>query len=320
MKVLIEKYLRHEATESERKQICQWLEEDGAVAEWFEGECISMNEEMPSDVKQRIYESVCGDSEKEEQNQNRFFPVYKRYYLWAAVACLLVAVVALGGGYFLGTCDYPSMPLAVYTNVGDKSRVTLPDGTTVDLNSMSRLTYYYDEEKDSRVVNLTGEAYFDVAKDTSHPFYVQAGDVKIECLGTKFNVNAYSEQSYISVVLADGKVRLVTTREDMLMHPNSMIRYDKFGGTMHKEKVEALNYCEWMNGYVYFNNERFEDIIKVVARDYGVTININSPQLREERFTGSVYQADLQKILNILAAASGARYEYINDTFINLTY
>lgn len=322
LKILVEKYLNHKATPAERLEICEWLEHDTDVDRWFRFQYEAVSPEYSQEVKSRIYENIVNEQkddlkDSEQEQKPRFV---RRFYTMTAVACLLLVVLLLVGIHYFNIPDYALTPLTVYTNVGDKSRITLPDGTEVSLNSMSKLSFFYDEENKTRVVNLSGEAYFNVAQDKEHPFYVQTSDLKVECLGTKFNVNSYSENSYISVVLADGKVNLVSDRESMIMTPNSLIKYDKNKGKMSKHKVEAINYCEWMNGYLYFNNERFEDIIKVISRNYGITVNINSQKLKEERFSGSIYQADIRKMLNMLTAASGAKCEIINDTLINLTY
>ena len=320
LKILVEKYLNHKATAAERLRICEWLEHDADLDRWFRFQYEAVSPEFSQDVKSRIYENICND-DKDDAEEEEVRPSFaRRFYVATVAACLLLVALVAGGIHYFNQPDYGSTPLTVYTNVGDKSRVTLPDGTEVNINAMSKLTFYYDSENKTRVVNLSGEAYFNVAKDEKHPLYVQTGDLKVECLGTKFNVNSYPENSYISVVLAEGKVNLVSDRESMLMTPNSMIKYDKSKGKMTKHSVEAINYCEWMNGYMYFNNERFEDIIKVISRNYGITVNINSQKLKEERFTGSVYQADIKKMLNMLTAASGAKCEIINDTLINLTY
>lgn len=319
LKILVEKYLNHKATAAERLRICEWLEHDEDIDRWFRFQYEAVSPDFSADVKNRIYDNICSNTKVEDDEQQKI-TFARRFYTATAVACMLFVALVLVGIHYYSTPDYATTPLTVYTNVGDKSRVTLPDGTEVNLNAMSKIAFYYDTDNDTRVVSLSGEAYFNVAQDKNHPFFVQTGDLKVECLGTKFNVNAYPENSYISVVLAEGKVNLVSDRESMLMSPNSLVKYDKTKCLMMKQNVDAINYCEWMNGYIYFNNERFEDIIKVISRNYGITVNILSQGLKEERFTGSVYQADIKKMLNMLTSASGAKCEIISDTLINLSY
>lgn len=314
LKNLVEKYLNHSATAADRLRICQYLESGDDMACWFQQQIDTSSNDIDADVKDGILENIYVDTDTRERRGWRF-------YLLSIAACLfaVVATVAVMKYWFpLSAAD--DKPFTVYTNMGNKSYVTLPDGTEVNLNTMSKITYYYDAKTRSRVVKLSGEAFFDVAKDPEHPFYVQADALRVECLGTKFNVNAYPESQSISVVLADGKVNVASEKENMIIQPNTCINYDKRGGRMTKQPVEAINYCEWMNGYIYFNNERFEEIAKMITRNYGVTVNILSKSLKEEKFTGTIYQTDIKNVLGILTAASGAKYEIINDTLINLSY
>ena len=313
LKTLVEKYLNHSATVAERLRICRYIESETGMKQWFRSQIESVNGDIDEQVRDGILEAIYHDSVSASRRNWRFS-------LMSIAACLLAIVGTVATMDYLTAPAGDTHPFTVYTNMGNKSCVTLPDGTEVNLNTMSKITYRYDEKTGSRMVNLSGEAFFDVAKDPEHPFLVQADNISVEALGTKFNVNAYPESKSISVVLADGKVNVSSASEDMLMAPNTRIDYDKTAQRMTKHSVEAGNYCEWMNGYIYFNNERFDDITKLLSRNYGVTVNILSKTLKEEKFTGTIYQTDIKNVLGILTAASGAKYEVINDTLINLSY
>ncbi len=314
LKKLVEKYLNHSATAADRLRICEWLESDIDARLWFQSQIDASNPEFDDEVKEGILDNIYSESSSVTPKHSW------RYYMLSVAACFVAVVATVGAMYYFMTSPFEDKTFTVYTNTGNKSFVTLPDGTEVNLNTKSKITFFYDEATDSRVVNLSGEAYFDVAKDAEHPFYVQADNVKVECLGTKFNVNAYPESSSISVALTDGKVNVVSGSENMVISPDTRVSYDKKTGRMSKQSVEAINYCEWMNGYAYFNNERFDDITKMISRNYGVTVNITSPELKNEKFTGTIYQTDIHKVLSVLTAASGAKYEIINDSLINLSY
>lgn len=320
IKRLIEKYLNHDTSATERMHVLQWMRNDPDVKEWLQFQIETTSNELNPDIKNSIYNNICNELEKKDEP----VPFYKkerfrRFASIAVAACMLV-VLTVYGTTFVTYSSYEAKPLSVYTATGNLSRVTLPDGTQVCLNSMSKISYFYDKEMDKRVVKLSGEAFFDVAKDVEHPFNVQVEGINVECKGTKFNINAYPDDETISVVLDEGSVCVTSDDATMDLKPNMMARYDKKRGTLTKRNVESQNYCEWVNGYIYFDNESFAYITNVISRNYGITVNILSPKLKEERFTGSIYQADIKKILSVLTAASGAHYEIISESVINLSY
>lgn len=314
MKILVEKYLNHSASAAERERICEWMKTDEDIKMWFQSQINYSSNELDSDVKESIYRSIYSESDSTKRR------VGWQTLLLSVAACFLAVVASVSITKYIYTNNQRVEALTVYTNTGDRSNVTLPDGTEVDLNAKSKITYYFDSETQSRVVTLTGEAFFEVAKDPERPFYVSVDDLKVHCLGTKFNVSAYPESSLVSVVLSDGKVNVASDIENVTITPDTRVCYDRKTHRLSRQKVDAINYCEWMDGYLYFDNERFDDIAKSISRNYGVTVNIISRQLKEEKFTGTIYQADIKNILNILTAASGSKYEIISDSLINLSY
>lgn len=320
IKKLIEKYLNHNASASERDRIIQIIRMDSDIEHWFQNQIENTSRVIDHNIKQNIYDNVCNETNMDCTTQ----PLYKRHQfkrIYAiSIAASILLIVAILGVTFYTQSSYVARPFVISTTTGNRSLVTLPDGTDVYLNSMTRISYYYDKKSGTRIAKLCGEAFFDVAQDESHPFNVEVGELKVECKGTKFNIHAYPDEESIAVVLDEGHVVVCTDDESVDMKPNMMTRYNRKNGRLIKSNVESHNFCEWINGYVYFDNERFVDIIKVISRNYGITVNILSPQLKEERFTGSIYQIDINKILNVLSAASGARYEIVNDSVINLSY
>jgi ferric-dicitrate binding protein FerR (iron transport regulator) len=319
IKILIEKYLNNEASDAERLQILQALRSDIALNGWLKRQIEATSNTMDSNLKKSIYERIWDEI---SENSEKELPINKRHnFRWvisiAAAACVLAAVIGFALHY-AGKPSYESKPLSIYNTTGNRSCITLPDGTSVWLNSLSQISYSYDSEKNRRVAKLSGEAFFEVAHDQQHPFFVEAGGVKVECKGTKFNVNAYSEDEYVEVVLAEGLVSVSSDHESVDLYPNQMAQYIKKTNRLSKKEVESQNYCDWVNGYLYFDNQRFADIVKTISRTYGVTVNIYSAKLKNDRFTGSIHQSDIKDVLNVLSSASGATYRIENDSIINL--
>ena len=128
--------------------------------------------------------------------------------------------------------DLPSNPVSIIVPRGAKSNITLPDGSNVWLNAGTTLTYNQNYGQKERRLHLTGEAYFNVARDRLHPFVVQTSDIIVKALGTKFNVKAYPDEKTISATLEEGKIDVSLMNksgkgENVILKPNEKIIYFK---------------------------------------------------------------------------------------------
>jgi len=161
--------------------------------------------------------------------------------------------------------------------------VMLSDGTTVILNADSRLTFPNKFSGSERVVQLVGEAYFNVAKDSKHPFIVETEKVKTRVLGTEFNMTAYPEQR-TNVTLISGKVVVddMRNKQTIELKPgeNAMLQdNNKFKIT----NVDTEYYIQWKEGYFYFDNVTLIDVARELGRWYNVNIQINDNSLMSYR-------------------------------------
>jgi len=145
---------------------------------------------------------------------------------------------------------------------GGQYQLTLPDGTNVWLNAASSITYPCAFTGDERKVKITGEVYFEVAKDKSKPFLVTAGDQEIEVLGTHFNVNAYTDEDHIKTSLLEGSVRV----NNVLLHPGQAFAQGKTMATNVEQDIA------WKNGVFNFNNQSLAQVMRQLARWYDLEI------------------------------------------------
>ncbi len=178
----------------------------------------------------------------------------------------------------------------IETPNGGQFQVRLPDGTSVWLNASSTLTYPVSfSSKKERFVTLSGEAYFEVAKDQTRPFIVSSGSQKVEVLGTHFNVSAYSDDSVIRTTLLEGKVRVQTTGpvpESILLKPHEQLVNNQ--GKLNVFPVEPLHVIEWKNGFFRFDGKDLEHSLKEIARWYNVEINYSNQALKAEPLAGRI--------------------------------
>ena len=164
---------------------------------------------------------------------------------------------------------------------GKRSYLLLSDGTQVWINSGSRLVYAPQFTGDTREVFLEGEAYFEVAKDASKPFYVRTDAFTINVLGTKFNVKAYKDDMEYTTVLVEGKVSMRVQDQffskDVILAPNQKLTLMKGQDDFQRSNVdETVFYTNWIYGYLEFKNAHLNDVLKSIQRYYNIDIELNT--------------------------------------------
>lgn len=165
---------------------------------------------------------------------------------------------------------------------GQMYTITLSDGTQVWLNTGSSLKYPSQFDSKSRTVELSGEAYFKVARNENSPFIVKTDYITTRVLGTEFNIRAYNEAD-VSVTLVNGKVEVESPNTERLtLKPNecATIKASK----LQSEVVDVKKYTAWVDGYFYFDNASLEDIMKELGRWYNINIEFANTSTREYKY------------------------------------
>lgn len=198
---------------------------------------------------------------------------------------------------------------------GQKFQIILSDGTKIHLNSGSSLKFPISFiEGHYRKVYLTGEAYFEVTKDKSHPFIVQSSDMNVKVLGTKFNVTAYKEDQVINTVLVEGSVQVFeknTPNQKSILVPGEKASWIKSNNEVTIRKVDVSEYTAWIDGQLIFRSLPFRKIAQKLERTYNVSIINNNKGLENEVFSATFNQ-DIDKVENILLYLSKIyRFTYI---------
>lgn len=202
------------------------------------------------------------------------------------------------------------------TSAGQQIQVRLPDGSTVFLNAESSLRYptRFDGQG-NRVVMLTGEGYFQVAKDARHPFIVNSGEQQVEVLGTQFNIQSYDRQK-IRTTLLEGSIAVTAgERKKIVLRPGQQAVVD--AGGISVREVEAEYEIAWTQGFFLFNDESLLEIMNRIANWYNVQIVFADPSLKRERFTGTVSRFEqLSKVLDVLEKIKVATFKLEGRTII----
>lgn len=207
---------------------------------------------------------------------------------------------------------------------GKTFKVILSDGTVISLNSGTTLRY--PEQfgvNGKRTVYLTGEAFFEVAKDKEHPFIVNANEVDIEVLGTKFNVNAYPETSIVNSVLVEGSIRMYETASpsnSALLKPNQMATWQNGSNKITTKSVDPSFYSAWTKDELTFKDTPFSTITKIIQRTYDVEIINKNSDLAKQTFTGTIKisESSVKNILELLKRDTPFDYT-IKENTITIT-
>lgn len=177
---------------------------------------------------------------------------------------------------------------------GKTFQLVLSDGTKVHLNAGTSLKYPVRFVKGkTREVFMEGEAFFDVHKNKEQPFIVNADDLGVKVLGTRFVVSSYPEDAYVNTVLLEGSVGLYKSsqkkngEEYTMLEPGFMGAWSKKQESISVKEVDTGIYTAWTKGRMVFSHMKFKDIIKKLARCYNVSITNSNTQLGEETFTAT---------------------------------
>lgn len=182
---------------------------------------------------------------------------------------------------------------------GGKYQITLADGTKVWLNAASSLSFPSSFKGKERRVELTGEAYFEVAKNAAMPFMVMSDGQRIEVLGTHFNISAYPDESTVNTTLLEGSIRITETskNQSLLLKPGQQARV-KNGISV--ATVDTKNAVAWKDGMISFESADLKSIMRQVSRWYDVSVQY-SGDIPRRSFTGKISRdSNLSEILKVL--------------------
>jgi len=213
--------------------------------------------------------------------------------------------------------DNKHVSQTITTPRGGTYQVTLTDGTKVWLNSASSLTYTTGINKNGeRKVKLEGEGYFEVAKDSKHPFVVESNHQRVQVLGTHFNINSYGDEDVVKTTLLEGSVRVSllknVSRNDgreqpIVLKPNQQSLLT--GNTIKVTEANTEETLAWKNGYFVFESESIKPIMRKIARWYDVEVSYSGDQ-PTDKFWGTVSRfSNVSQVLEKLELTNKVHFE-----------
>ena len=193
--------------------------------------------------------------------------------------------------------------------VGVRTEFQLPDGSTGFLNSNSSLKYPVNFTE-NRVIDLTGEAFFDVVKSEGKTFCVKTGKLKVEVLGTSFNIRAYQGQNEEEITLRRGRLRILNkaSKELVVLVPDQQFILDKEQNKFRTRDVDAYSYMAWIEGKLVIEGERFEEVAKRLSQWYGIEIGIEDEKLKDFVYYATFENEPLNEVLRLISLTAPIKY------------
>ena len=265
--------------------------------------------------REELLQAVLGDQKLNLKNRT-----LKRRSAWLNVAASILLLMTFAIGHHMSTStdlEYTSVPVKylVKENLkGQKSRIRLPDGSTVYLNYNSRITYA-SKFKGKREIYLDGEAFFEVAKDSTKPFLVNSSGLVTRALGTAFNVKAEKGKK-VEVGLVEGKISVgpsfgekpVKIIDDM----GGKATYDASQGNLEISKYDDMDFYKWTKRVLVFKAASFDEIVETLENWYDVEIKVHNLN-RRITYTGEFPSESLESVLERIAFVERFSFEIDED-------
>ncbi len=284
-----------------RKEIDEWL-----VSNW---------EHTPYNDIEVSYDSLkkmISAYEEKKQTRNSFVRhLFNLSHYYQRIAAILFVPLILGSCFYLFYFQNKDENFYIAeAPLGQKAKIELPDGTTIWLNSGSQIRYSSGFNKKGREVELKGEAFFDVAKNPKKPFFVNTPSLAIEVTGTRFNVNAYTDEPDVETALVEGKVKVILKNEKdaYQLSPGKILTYSK---ALHQVSSSVLNEevtTAWKDNRLIFVDDNFSKLVKKIEKWYNVEVVYDTASFKNNKLTVRLLEGEqLSRLLEIVEIAVGAQ-------------
>lgn len=311
---LINKYLAGEASEAEVKEVFLWTELDSRNRkELIQYKKIWALTAKSAENSDKGFSNILAKTTRQMKSKLHTYYTYARY---AAIVLIVfsMGIIVQSVRSKKSVEEFYLAETKIEVPAGQMSNVVLCDGTTVLLNSGSKLIYPANYNSGERVVNLEGEAFFVVKKDPVHPFFVQTSTLSFKVYGTSFNIQAYPEDNEINTTLVEGSLGVINKNGNELtkLVPGENVKYMNKTNKLILSTVNTDLYTSWKEGLITFKNEKLKDIARKIERWYNVEIVIQNSKLEDELYMGTIMKnKPVDQILEVLSLTSSLNYRII---------
>ncbi len=312
-----------------------WVLNEDAVSSHFWEKWLNANPEKRGDVEQAkeiirsvnyrqtnrlsddeysaIFEKLIRVSQNTQSNNHSGFKKYA-FRIAASIIFILVALFLYQRepDVIVASTDFK----IVKTEFGQRRTIRLPDGSTVKLNAGSSIEYPEVFGKESRIVELFGEAYFEVTENKAQPFIIHSGGLTTEVIGTSFNLSAYPEMDSIKVAVVSGMVKISNNEGGhQVLSPTDMGVFSKQSKSILRRKFEA-DILAWAQGILVIENKPLPQVFDMLGRWYGVEFQIKDGVNLTGTYSGRYQNKSLELVLQGISYTSHLKYSMNNNKIL----
>ncbi len=313
IKLLFKKYQEGRATDQEREIIEQWFQ---------------LHEQIPlaldAHEKHLIYKDL--DQRMHQFSRRNLPQKFKISYILPYAALLLICL-SIGLIFFkkeIKTSPNEIQYRKFTTAYGVRKQIILQDSSIVYLNAGSELTIPDNFGKQDRIVQLSGEAFFEIKKDPSKQFIISTDHSKTRVLGTSFNIKSYNEDIKEKITVSEGKIQVSSTPTKIYkeavttqLSKNQQLSFSKSGNpTFNVTQVNASRTGSWRYDQLEFDNASIQEISLMLSRWYGISVRLLDPSKSCRKYTLSFNNEPINRVLSVLKELSGINYTINKNNII----
>lgn len=320
IKLIIIRYLDDSASLGEKRQLLQWFEESSQHrADFTEIRDLWLSCTATSDDEQDFHIAI-ERLRARIMNENKQLSKPRLYFSIRRLQTVAMIALLIGMSYLLSVTYFSKPEIIVQNQLitakGSKGQFILPDGTMVWLNSESQLTYPDKFVGRERIVTLKGGAYFEVEKNKEKPFVVQTGEIKIEVLGTSFNISDYDRQQMFSTALLEGSIQISAPflKERLMLKPGQLFEYNEKEHSMKVSHVNTALYSKWIKEKLIFDNNKLSDIIICLEGWYNMDIDCPKDFAANTQMSFTLQGENINEILRAMSLIAPIQYTIENNT------
>lgn len=301
---ILERYFANETNALENQEVNEWLgnaSENAMILEQLRNYHQTYNSlpiEFIPDAKaglERIRQKTIPKSK-----------VFKVSNLWWKVAAVLMIGFCSWWLVHEQSIKQSTEITAVLKTDTTVTTVTLSDGSHIWLNAHSSIKYP-DKFDDTREVFLEGEAYFEIAHDSTHPFVVRTSNTQTHVLGTKFDIRSYASENHTTLTVTEGSVGFGNIAKQVILTVNQKAEFDKFSGNVSKVENDNCNFMSWKTLDFDFDRQPLETVFKTLSEMYHFNYQFDTPSLKMRILTANFHHRPLSEIMQVISLSADAQ-------------
>ena len=301
----INKYLSGNSSEKEQKALLDWIRHDNHLSEFQsikkEWKNQIIHEPIPSDYQEswnNLQNTIFGRMQSNLHRTQRTL----RFFRYAALLVLLIAIPSIVYFFSQTSTDNLLTYTTISADLGQISKVLLPDSSVIWINSGSRIRYNNEFSTTNRNIELMGEAYFKVHKNKELPMLVNSSDLLVKVVGTEFCITAFPEENSTMVILESGKIELTSPTDSNFrqeMSPGEMLSYNKENKEFSITSVNTELYTSWKDGLINIYNLPLSELIVKLERRFNQKFMIDKA-IKDIPYTFTIKNENLNTILSLM--------------------